>query len=212
LTVSDTGHGMSAEVLSHLFEPFFTTKEPGKGTGLGLATVYGIVKQSGGHVAAASEQGAGATFTVHLPAALENAAQLVRPEPETARRGGHETVLLVEDEAQVRYLASQVLRQHGYRVLEASSGPEALALSRDHPAPIHLLLTDVVMPEMSGPQLAQRLVLDRPGLEVLFMSGYPKDALPELAGSARADPLLTKPFAPAALVEAVQERLARPRI
>ena len=170
LTVSDTGCGMTAEVQSHLFEPFFTTKEPGKGTGLGLATVHGIVKQFGGHIRVESEVGRGTTFKIYLPAAEPDAAGSAAPAAEVP--GGSETVLVVEDEDVLRPLFRRMLHDKGYHVLEARNGSEALQISERHAGPIHLLLTDVVLPQMNGRELAERLAAMRPGLRVVYMSGY----------------------------------------
>jgi len=175
LIVSDTGQGMDKFTLTHLFEPFFTTKEVGKGTGLGLATVYGIVAQSGGVVWASSEPGEGATFTVCLPHVAQ-APEPPIPSAATPRSPrGSETILLAEDEESVRALAREVLQRQGYRVLEARNGVDALALATQHAGPIHLLLTDLVMPEMDGHALARRLTSDRRELKVLIMSGYTDD-------------------------------------
>jgi hypothetical protein len=172
LAVRDTGHGMSAETLSHIFEPFFTTKAPGKGTGLGLATVHGIVKQSGGHIGVHSEPGHGTTFKIYLPAADASEKEDPPAPAATDLPRGSETVLLVEDEASVRELVRECLAALGYTVLEASGGTGALELSQAHGAPIHLLMTDMVMPEMGGRELAERLLASRPEVCVLYISGY----------------------------------------
>ncbi|MEW5958326.1 MAG: PAS domain S-box protein, partial [Chloroflexota bacterium] len=177
LAVSDTGTGMDRQTLNHIFEPFFTTKTQGKGTGLGLATVHGIVKQSGGHIEVYSEVGHGTTFKIYLPRLEEEAEPL---EPALVRAEslrGSETVLVVEDEVWVRELVGFILRDFGYTVLEATHGAEALQLCAERPEPIHLLLTDVVMPDMSGRELARQLKLSRPPLKVLYMSGYTDDAI-----------------------------------
>src|SRR5262249_25747262 len=158
LAVSDTGCGMDEATEAHLFEPFFTTQEPGKGTGLGLATVYGIVRQSGGAIAVATQVGQGTTFRIYLPRVAETEVAAPPPEPPGLPQGT-ETVLVVEDERAVRELIRQVLLQIGYTVLVARGGAEGQALSEQHAGPIHLLLTDVIMPGMSGPQLVQRLLL-----------------------------------------------------
>ncbi|MGE5569217.1 MAG: PAS domain S-box protein [Rhodospirillales bacterium] len=171
IAVSDTGHGMDAETKRHIFEPFFTTKEPGRGTGLGLATVYGIVKQSGGEVWVYSEPGQGTTFKVYFPRVNEAESPAERATPAEESRGA-ETVLVVEDEEGVRELIAEMLRQRGYTVLTAENGVEALRVSAQYPDPIHLLVTDVVMPQMSGKQLADTLAPLRPGIKVLYLSGY----------------------------------------
>ena len=176
LAISDTGLGMDAETKAHVFEPFFTTKEPGRGTGLGLATVYSIVQQSGGHIAITSEPGAGSTFKVFLPR-VETAERLPAEKNLSAPGCGTETILLVEDEDMVRTLACRILRSCGYDVLEACNGGEGLLMCEQHRGPIHLVLTDVVMPRMSGRELAQRLRLLRPDLKVIFMSGYTDDVV-----------------------------------
>jgi two-component system, cell cycle sensor histidine kinase and response regulator CckA len=204
LAVSDTGTGMDASTQARIFDPFFTTKEKGKGTGLGLSTVYGIVKQSGGNISVYSEVGHGTTFKVYLPqvgtAPPEAAAVPVEP----AVRGGTETILLIEDEDVVRGLARQILELAGYQVVEASRGEDALRLYRQRAKPIDLLLTDVVMPETSGKEVAERLTEMQPGLRVLFMSGYTDEAIvhhgvldPDLE-------FIQKPFTPAALVRKVR--------
>jgi PAS domain S-box-containing protein len=203
LTLSDTGVGMSAEVLQKIFEPFYTTKPLGVGTGLGLATVYGIVEQAGGFVRVSSGPGRGTTFRIYLPRIPGDAP--ARTEQPAAREhlSGAETVLVVEDQAEVRKLATGILKKNGYRVLEASSGPEALQLARDFGPDIHLLLTDVVMPGMTGRELAQELEQRRPGIHVLYMSGYSGDVLARDGVVA----YLPKPFAPAKLAGKVREVL-----
>ncbi len=171
LTVSDTGHGMDAATLEHIYEPFFTTKECGKGTGLGLATVYGIVAQSGGSISVDSEPGDGTSFAIYLPRVDEEVAPVTTPSAE-ALPIGTETILLVEDEAAVRTIAGRILTELGYTVLEASSGAEALALSATHAGGIDLLVTDVVMPGLQGHQVAAELRADHPNLRVLYVSGF----------------------------------------
>ncbi len=206
LAVTDTGAGMDAETQSHIFEPFFTTKEKGKGTGLGLSTVYGIVKQSGGYVWVYSEQGRGTTFKVYLPLAEE--AEAAR-QPEAALAGdsqGLETVLLVEDEEGVRRVAREFLEIRGYSVLEARDGDEALQTAHSHMGPIHLLLTDVVMPGMNGRELWQRLSW-RPEMKVLFMSGYPENAIIRNGTLEAGAQYLQKPFTLSALTHKVRQVL-----
>jgi two-component system, cell cycle sensor histidine kinase and response regulator CckA len=207
LQVTDTGVGMDAETRGRLFEPFFTTKPRGKGTGLGLPMVYGIVRQSGGHVTVASAPGAGTTFEIYLPRVDEPVEPTRTAGPVAAPARGHETVLLAEDEQLVRLLALKVLEQAGYRVLVAAGGAEALRIAERHDGPIHLLLTDMVMPEMSGRELMHQLTELRPGVRVLYMSGYSDEAI---AGHGVLDPdtaFMQKPFTPAALTGKVREVL-----
>jgi len=207
LSVADKGGGMTKETLEHAFEPFFTTKETGRGTGLGLSTVFGIVRQSGGHIRVASAPGAGTTFELYFPRVEETDAP---PAPADAReRGGAETILLVEDESSVRELAARILRKRGYHVLTAAGGDEALAAAAG-PGTIDLLLTDLVMPGMNGAELTNRLLGLRPGLRVLFMSGYPGDVLSRYGLSGSSLPLLTKPFDEAELSRRVREALDAP--
>ena len=204
LGISDTGTGMDAETQARIFEPFFTTKEPGKGAGLGLAAVYGIVKQAGGFIWARSRPNVGTRFTIYLPRVDE------APEPEAASEppaqvGAHgETVLVVEDEPMILDLACRVLRGQGYVVLRASGGEEALATAAAHDAPIDLLLTDVVMPRMGGPALAERLLAVRPGLRVLYVSGYTEGDIVRGRVLQRGVHLLEKPFTPRQLLERVR--------
>jgi PAS domain S-box-containing protein len=208
LAVSDTGVGMDAEVLAHIFEPFFTTKEVGKGTGLGLATCYGIVKQNRGSIWVDSERAIGTTFRIYLPRAD---AVVVGAEPVEARvpeqTRGTETVLLVEDEVLVRNLAADALRRHGYQVLSASTGVEALELASQMIHPIDVLVTDVVMPQMGGEQLAVRLLGERPSLKVLFISGYTDMAVLQHGTLIPGTALLQKPFTPGQLVHRVRQLL-----
>jgi signal transduction histidine kinase len=209
LSVADTGHGMDEATKAHIFEPFFTTKEVGKGTGLGLATVYGVVKQSGGFIWLISSPGNGATFEIYLPQATGTVA---KPETETkpsAIPRGSETILVVEDEAGVRELACQFLRVKGYTVLEAQGGPEALEIAGRHSGTIHLLLSDMVMPKMNGAELAERLKAARPDIRVAFMSGYSEFSRGDLGKDFPEAPVLQKPFSPASLVELVREALTR---
>src|SRR5262249_52717129 len=189
-----------------IFEPFFSTKGPGRGSGLGLSTVYGIVRQSGGHVFAESAVGSGSRFKIYLPMvdASEEAPSTsakMPPMPE-----GWETILLIEDEDTVRNLASQVLRMHGYRVLEARHAAEALKIAESHDDVIHLMLTDVVMPKMNGRQLAENLAPLRPGMKVIYMSGYNDDIILG-AGLGPKTAFLQKPFAPNVLMEKVRRVL-----
>ncbi len=208
LAISDTGSGMSREVQAHLFEPFFTTKEIGRGTGLGLATVYGIVKQSGGHIWVYSEEGIGTTFKIYLPAVEE---KITRPSaflqtgPELPV--GSETILLVEDNTGVRELLRQVLPSLGYTLVEAENGQEALRLLADYPDPIHLLLTDVVMPGISGKTLAEEASRTRPGLKMLFMSGYTDEAIVQHGVSDAEAAFLQKPFSLMALAAKIRSVL-----
>jgi signal transduction histidine kinase/ActR/RegA family two-component response regulator len=206
LAVSDTGTGIPREIQAQIFEPFFTTKEQGKGTGLGLATVYGIVKQSGGYIEVDSEPRQGTTFRIYLPR-LEAAVTVDRSVRPAAAAGGTETILLVEDEEGVRELARDILRASGYTVLEARNGAEALLLCERHQGPLDMLLTDVVMPRMSGRELAERLAPLRPELSVLYMSGYTDDAVIRHGVLAAGTAFLQKPFTPAALVLRVRETL-----
>jgi PAS domain S-box-containing protein len=195
IEVSDTGHGMDEATCARIFEPFFTTKAPGKGTGLGLATVYGIVRQSGGHVRVKSAPGRGTTFRILLPAPPQIAPQAPSKESDRApASGGRETLLLVEDEPAVRAIALRILEGAGYRVLVASSGAEAIGLAARHEGPIDLLVSDVVMPGMNGRQLADELLRVRRGLRVLFMSGYAEAALGDRGLAQGTEGLLDKPF------------------
>jgi PAS domain S-box-containing protein len=212
LRVRDSGIGMDAATLAQIFEPFFTTKAPGKGTGLGLSTVYGIVKQSGGWVGVASAPGEGTTFEVDLPAAAPDAAVAAAAGPAAAPPPrGSDTVLLVEDEAAVRSLVRRILDRHGYRVLEAANGAEALALADRHAGAVDLVLTDVVMPEMSGRAFAEALVARHPGARVLFMSGYTDDEILRRGIPVPGMAFLGKPFTVERLLTAVRDVLGAPR-
>jgi len=205
LSVSDTGVGMPPEIVSRIFEPFFTTKPRDKGTGLGLATVHGIVAGSGGSLSVYSEPGIGTTFRAFFPPAERQPTAATDPAGADALRGLGETVLVVEDEPGVRQITARILRQHGYLVLEAASGAEALAIAADHH--FDVLLTDLVMPQVSGPELAQRIGQMNPEVPVLFMSGYSQDVLGP-RGALDADaPLIQKPFAAQELLKAVRARL-----
>jgi signal transduction histidine kinase/ActR/RegA family two-component response regulator len=208
LSVSDTGTGISAETQAHIFEPFFTTKPTGEGTGLGLATVYGIVKQSGGDIKLRSELGGGTTFVIYLPRLRQAEAHQARRSPAGGvAHGGSETILLVEDDVSLRHLALRVLRRVGYTVLEAQSSRQAIALGASHPYRIDLLLTDVVMPDLSGRTVAERLTAHRPDLRVLYMSGYTDDDVMRRGITAVQTQFIQKPFLPDALVRRVREAL-----
>jgi len=209
LAITDTGCGMDKETQSHLFEPFFTTKEKGKGSGLGLSTVYGIIKQSGGNIWTYSEPGLGTTFKIYLPR-VEETSHAYKPEisrKEIKAPGGTETVLLVEDEEAVRSMVSKVLQNKGYRVLEASHGNEALEVCDKFEGPIHLMVTDVIMPQMSGRELAERLALVRPEMGVLYMSGYPDNTIVQHGVLEPGTAFLQKPFTISALELKVREIL-----
>jgi two-component system, cell cycle sensor histidine kinase and response regulator CckA len=207
LSVSDTGTGMDPETQSHIFEPFFTTKEQGKGTGLGLATVYGIVQQSGGHITVYSQPGQGATFRLYLPRVEDPADRGSGIRPRAKIPKGSETVLLVEDETEVRELAREALRRGGYAVLEARDGQKALQMAESYAAPIHLLVTDVVMPNMGGPDLAARLQEARPGIKVIYMSGYSEFISAGHGGLGPLTYFLQKPFSLEMLGRKVREVL-----
>jgi len=208
LEVGDTGAGMTPEVLGHIFEPFYTTKEAGKGTGLGLSTVYGIVKQCGGDIQVSSSPGAGAHVTLDSPRASSQEAPRAEPAPAAAPpQADREVVLLVEDEYGVRKLVRKMLVQQGYRVIEASSGEEALRLCDRHSGSIHLLLSDVVMPNMSGRELAERLCAARPDLRVLYMTGYTEDAIVQHGVLEPGVAVLNKPFLSDALARKLRDVL-----
>jgi two-component system, cell cycle sensor histidine kinase and response regulator CckA len=212
LAVSDTGEGMEEKVRGRIFEPFFTTKEFGTGSGLGLAVVYGIVKQSGGFIWVYSEPGHGTTFKVYLPR-LRQPAEKALADPSALRPpslNGDETILLVEDEAVVRRLTTELLEVRGYRVLAAADGAEALEVAAGHDGEIHLLLADLVMPELAGPDVAAALRHCRPGVKVLFMSGYSDEAAAGQTDHQPGTAFLSKPFSSAALLGQVRELLGRP--
>jgi PAS domain S-box-containing protein len=207
LAVRDTGSGMSEEIAAHVFEPFFTTKEHGKGTGLGLSTVYGIVEQSHGHIQVDSALGAGTTFTIHLPRVEEPVAE-APADPGRRLRTTSRTVLVVDDEPEVLGLASEILRRVGYVVLEAADGATALDVARRHEGEIHLLVTDMVMPGLSGRDLSERLRALRPSLRVLYISGYVQDASARAALASERSAFVAKPFSPELLTDRVRELLA----
>ena len=194
LSVADTGDGMSAEVQARLFEPFFTTKEPGRGTGLGLSTVYGIVKQSGGHIGLVSSPGHGAKFNIYLPIARPE-AEIAPPAPRPQQSSGSETILVVEDEEAIRFVVRRVLERSGYTVLEAPSGADALKVIRAHRGPLDLVMTDLVMPGMSGIELARTLRREHPSLLILLASGYSRETVSSEFDTAREWHLISKPYA-----------------
>jgi two-component system cell cycle sensor histidine kinase/response regulator CckA len=206
LTASDTGEGMSVETQARIFEPFFSTKPAGKGTGLGLAMIYGTIKQSGGYIRVTSEIDVGSSFEIYLPAVTGAIEPVEAVEPATALERGSETILLAEDDDAVRQFAYQTLTAFGYRVLEARDGEEALALARESPDAIHLLVTDIVMPGLTGPALAERLKTERPATRVLFTSGY-ADSAAALQNIELRRSFLPKPFLPAELLKRVREVL-----
>ncbi|HUO31062.1 MAG TPA: response regulator [Bryobacteraceae bacterium] len=207
LAISDTGMGMDSETIAHVFEPFFTTKAPGKGTGLGLATAYGIVKQSGGAISIYSEPSRGTTVKIHLPAAEPHPA-MASEKPQMATLSGNETILVLEDEARVRKLICEVLTGRGYHVLEAVRGTDAIRMANEYDGRIHMLLTDVVMPEMSGPQALEQIRAQYPNMKVLFMSGYTDEAMAHHGILTSGAPFLQKPFLPDALARKVREVLS----
>ena len=207
LAVSDTGTGMNEEIRQHIFEPFFTTKETGKGTGLGLSTVYGIIRQSGGTIWVYSEPAKGTTFKIYLPRVQESAEEYKRPVPSTDLARGTETILLVEDDELVRKLAREVLETSGYRVLEAASGEGALSICEENKDVIHLLLTDVVMPRMSGREVANNLLSLHPEMRIVYMSGYAENAIVHHGVLEQGTWFIQKPFSPHALALKVREVL-----
>jgi CheY-like chemotaxis protein len=210
LAVTDTGIGMTADTVAHIFEPFYTTKESGRGTGLGLSTVYGIVKQSGGYIWVYSELGKGTTFKVYLPRVKDAVQAPAAETPASTAPMGHETILLVEDEPDVRELTQMVLTERGYRVIEALTPEDAERLAGNNGAEIHLLLTDVVMPGMSGRELAKRLTGRYPNLRVLYMSGYTYNVIAQDGTLEEGISFLQKPFTPQVLTQKVRESLDRP--
>jgi CheY-like chemotaxis protein len=207
LAVSDTGSGMDAKTQAHIFEPFFTTKEEGKGTGLGLATVYGVVKQSEGHIWVYSELGKGTTFKIYFPRIDEPAQNMAVDKGEAVSLRGSETILLAEDSTLLRVLTCALLEDNGYKVLAAENGMEAVKLAERWDRPIQLLLTDVVMPGMSGRELADRLAVKRPDMRVLYMSGYTNDAIAHHGVLEPGIFFLEKPFSQDALARKLREVL-----
>ena len=207
--MQDTGTGMSPEVQERIFEPFFTTKGPGQGTGLGLSTVYGIVKQSGGHIFVSSEPGGGSLFTVYLPASAPVPEPALEEPAGAAVRGSAETVLLVEDEDLVRQLTREILLRNGYRVLEAADGAEALRLVTQYEGAIDLMVTDVVMPRMSGNELVGHARPLRPDMRVLYVSGYSEEAIARHGQLTEGIELLSKPFTPGVLTAKIRQILDR---
>ena len=207
LTVQDTGTGMSAAVQERIFEPFFTTKEQGRGTGLGLSTVYGIVKQVGGDVFVTSAEGAGSVFSIYLPAVDGVNERQAPPLPALPVKGAAETILLVEDEQLVRNLTREILERNGYVVLEASDGLDALRAAGSYQGPIHLMLTDVVMPRMSGRELVEQILPLRPDMRVLYVSGYSEEAIVRQGELTPGIELLPKPFTPGVLTAKIREIL-----
>jgi signal transduction histidine kinase len=207
LAISDSGTGMPEEVKAHLFEPFFTTKPPGKGTGLGLATCFGIAKQSGAHIAVESELGKGTTFRFYFPQVQDPVEPVQAAGPGVPAAGGSETVLLVEDEPMVRELAAMTLRERGYTVVEAGDGEEGLRVAQQHQGKIDLVLTDVVMPAMGGKEMAVALRASRPDLKILFTSGYSEEVIGEHGVIRRGKHFLQKPFLAASLARHVREVL-----
>ena len=212
LAVSDTGVGMDADTAAHAFEPFFTTKEPGRGTGLGLSTAYGIVKQSGGSIFLYSEPGEGTTIKIYLPRVNAQSQEVAsRSVHSPAALGGSESILVVEDEEAVRAFVTRVLSGLGYQVVTAASGVEALTLLAANDSAVDLLLTDVILPgELQGNRLAQELKPSHPDLPVLFMSGYPRDAIVHAGRLDAGVDYLEKPFTPECLGRCVREILDRP--
>jgi CheY-like chemotaxis protein len=207
LAVTDAGMGMDKETVARIFEPFFTTKEKGKGTGLGLSIVFGIVKQSEGHVSVYSEPSLGTTFKIYLPRSEATAERRPLPALPLTRSRGSETILLVEDEDQVRAAAAEILRKSGHRVLEARSPREAIRIAEEHPATIDLLLSDLVMPEMNGRQVARRVGVARPQARVVFMSGYTGDVAMTQGVLDAGAFFLQKPFTASSLIRKVREAL-----
>ncbi len=209
LTVTDTGNGIAPKHLAHIFEPFYTTKEEGKGTGLGLATVYGIVKQSGGFIWVYSEPGLGTTFKIYLPRVRQKSDKPYSAKPAQKPPRGWETLLLAEDEAAVRQSEKEFLDASGYTVLEAGNGDDALRVARNYAGPIHLMVTDVVMPRVDGAKLAEQLSAERPEMKVLFVSGYAESTVLQRGAIDMAGQFLQKPFTLKSLAHKIREVLAK---
>ena len=213
LAVSDTGVGMSLEIQEHIFEPFFSTKPKGKGTGLGLSTAYGVIRQIGGNISVDSEIGHGSTFRIFLPRVAESVeAEPVAPpaRAKATRLEGNETILLVEDEDGVRSLLRRALKSMGYTVLEARLSTEALDVLQQAGKPVDLVLTDVVMPGMSGPALAEKIKAVNPGVKLVYMSGYSDDTLLRHGLRESGEHFMQKPFGPADLIRKIREVLDAP--
>jgi two-component system cell cycle sensor histidine kinase/response regulator CckA len=209
LSVSDNGSGMDEATRGRVFEPFFTTKEQGQGTGLGLSTAYGIVKQSGGSISVASEPGVGSTFTVYLPRTDKAPPTSAKADSAGGDRAGDTTILVVDDDETVRSVIARVLTRRGYRVLEAQGGQDALAIAgRDEP--IALVVSDLTMPEMSGRELVERIRRQRPGVRVLLTSGFSSESFAGRGAAGTALPFLEKPFTPDDILRKVSEALATP--
>jgi len=209
MEVSDTGLGISEEIQQKIFDPFFTTKPEGAGTGLGLSTVYGIVRQSGGWIKVESQPGMGATFQIGLPLLAEFDSQALSVKLPVTQLQGSETVLVVEDQDEVRKLVLAILAKYQYRTLEASSGGEALSMVENHSGPIHLMLTDLIMPGMTGKQSADQLRLVRPELKVLYMSGYTDDVISRRGLLDAGIDYIAKPFTPEGLAQKIRIVLGR---
>src|SRR5258708_28017772 len=207
IEVIDTGAGMDAEIRSHIFEPFFTTKEPGKGTGLGLSTVYGIVKQSGGAIEVESEPGKGSTFRVYLPVSGEGIPVPSGPNIRDSVTEGSETVLLAEDQLSIRKVIRELLESKGYKVLEAQDPQDAIEIAEHYPGRIDVLVTDVIMPQVRGTELAKLIGKFNPGVVVIFISGYSEEALVETGLLGQNETLIQKPFDPEALAIKIRELL-----
>ncbi len=210
ISVTDTGVGMSPEVLERLFEPFFTTKGPGKGTGLGLATCHGVIRQSGGHIIVESQQGSGTTVKVLLPREPEDALAHLELKPTSPATGGAESILLVEDNAMVRELVSSSLSRAGYRIIPAENGPRAIQIASETPGVIDLIITDVVMPEMNGVQVVEHITAVRPRIKVLYMSGYTEETIIRHGVETHAMAFLAKPFTVDAMLAKIRSILDTP--